>query len=141
MQLLLFLLSTPLSPSPAFDVLLKMSPVVKAFFFPFSNTYASETICCRSPPLPFTHNAYQFPQLSGSQPPVSEMTFPASLCCPTDVLSETNQAKENTIRKRTTDNMDRRVSTVSMLDEHIIDMYQTFTFKSKIGQNCITDCY
>lgn len=48
---------------------------------------------------PPTHDAYRFPPLSGSQPPVSEMTFPASLCCPTDVLSETNQA--TTKKKKT----------------------------------------
>lgn len=66
-----------------------MSPVVKAFFSPSLTRIQARQFAVAHPP---THDAYRFPPLSGSQPPVSEMTFPASLCCPTDVLSETNQA-------------------------------------------------
>lgn len=89
---------TPLSPLLAFDVLVKMSPVVKEFFpLSLSTSRTSETICCRSvtppPPPPSKQNAYRFPLLSGSLRPASEMTFPTSLCCPTDVLSKTNGRK------------------------------------------------
>ena len=96
---------TPCFPSHVFDVPLEMSPVVKALFFlPFSTSHTSKTICCHSLTPPRTtpsarpstqskQNAYQFPQLSGSQLPASGMTFPTSLCCPTDVLSASNRKK------------------------------------------------
>lgn len=103
----------------AFDVLPKMSSTVKerVFFSPFFDppsrytpqtypptTHTSETICRRSlilatilnhPTLLFSNsipnlNTYRFPPLSGNRPPVSAMTFPVSLCCPTDALSATN---------------------------------------------------
>ena len=74
------------------------------FFLPFSTSHKSKTICCRSLTPPRTtpsacpstqskQNAYRFPQLSGSQLPASGMTFLASLCCPTDVLSASNRKK------------------------------------------------
>lgn len=78
-------------------------------------SHMSKTICCRSlipaaisnapfpthrrRPTPFSkpnpkQTTYQFPPLSGSRLPVSVMTFPASLCCPTDALSTTNGQKK-----------------------------------------------
>lgn len=87
--------STPLSLLLLFDVLLKMSPVIKAFFFSplslFLPCIRARQFAVAHPP---TQNAYRFPPLSGSQLPASEMTFPASLCCPTDVLSENKPQME-----------------------------------------------
>lgn len=100
LKLLCYLVYTPRSPCLPLMCSAKCHQSSRPFFPPPSLTrIQARQFAVAHPP---SHNAYRFPPLSGSRPPVSEMTFPASLCCPTDVLSETNQAKkekENTMKE------------------------------------------